>query len=831
MTDAELIDRILSGEEELFSRIVERYTGYVWALCSTYVRNESDCGDVVQEVFIQCYRRLDTLRNRSAFTAWLGQVTRRQSLNWLKKAARRQAAMTRYAEDVRHATENKGVSADGLEREELANAIRELIDTLPPKCREAMKVYYSEEYSVVEAARFLNISRFAMKKRLSVGRKLLRERFAGELKAPLEPATRKEELAARVVAAVPFGSASWLTKAAGATATVSNITLAWGITIMWKKIALGLAAIILLFMVGRVLTDKPAERTDEDVIAKTVPEEPIKRENDSLETFAKREVSPPIPDEPEISEDDAILTSEVAPDEEEPAKQEEEAAELEPASVSGLVTDSKEVPLEGAKIYLRIGKGASVGNADKLYTATTGVDGRYTISNIDTFDNGVIHAAGWGLMTSFGKQVIIKPGARKNVDFQLWPQPPKSSFISGQVLSDEGEPIFGAQVMPRRLANSDWEAVIVLAAGNVFSSITDEEGRFYVTPLSKNGIIDLCVSREGYGTAYFAGIETGEENVTFVLNSGGAIAGRVKQADGRPAPDVEIEALGIRGEPPDNLTMGGIYTTRTNEKGAYTFDHLGEDHLYTVRVVNAFSFSIKEHSIDRLQPILAALQYEESPIAKSEVLVQAGRTTSGVDFVFDPASMTRLHGVVTDASSGVPAYPLRILLVEEGADPNDLSEARVPVTSRVAPDGSYEFTLDISETVYYNVCYQYVEFQHVDGHYITVRMEAIPATDVALEPGADKEFDFTVDGPLTIPVRLVDDEDNPVEGVRAMIKNPDLGKRAQWGGSISGPDGRTVLRGLNPQYTYEIFGGGSKHHEVQGGPGETLPELVITCRQ
>ena len=157
------------------------------------------------------------------------------------------------------------------------------------------------------------------------------------------------------------------------------------------------------------------------------------------------------------------------------------------------------------------------------------------------------------------------------------------------------------------------------------------------------------------------------------------------------------------------------------------------------------------------------------------------------------------------------------------------------ITTDIDRSGACERTIvievedgDISETAYYNVCFQYAEFQHADGHYIAINKDVVSATTVALEPGADKEFDFTVDGPLTIPVRFVDDEGNPVEGVRTMIKNVDSG--GQWGGTISGPDGRAVLRGLNPQYTYGIFGGGSEHHQVKGEPGETLPELVVTCQ-
>ena len=79
MNESELVTRILAGEESLFAQIVSRYSGCVWAVCSSYVRNPSECEDVAQEVFVQGYRRLDTLRNPRALGAWLCQLARQLS--------------------------------------------------------------------------------------------------------------------------------------------------------------------------------------------------------------------------------------------------------------------------------------------------------------------------------------------------------------------------------------------------------------------------------------------------------------------------------------------------------------------------------------------------------------------------------------------------------------------------------------------------------------------------------------------------------------------------------------------------------------------------------
>lgn len=226
MTDAELVSRVLSGEETLFKEIIERYAGYVWALCSSYVRNQSDCEDVVQESFIQCYRRLDTLRNRNAFPCWLRQLARNRSLIWLRTASRRRAALAAYAEESQVGETAEQETPDtSAEREELHRGIRAQIGGLPENFREALSLHYIGGYSIAEAARFLGIRPDAMKKRLEIGRKKLKAALVEEIEVALAPGKPPERLDAMILAAIPFGEAPWLAKAAVAGAVAGKAGL------------------------------------------------------------------------------------------------------------------------------------------------------------------------------------------------------------------------------------------------------------------------------------------------------------------------------------------------------------------------------------------------------------------------------------------------------------------------------------------------------------------------------------------------------------------------------------------------------------------------------
>ena len=254
MTDSELIGRILAGEDRLFGELVNRYTGCVWAICASHIFSPTDCEDVVQDTFVQCYLRLNTLRRPAAFGRWLSQVARRRCLQWLRTTSRRRAAMTRYEEHVQNAHDATGAE-DSLAREDVQRTVYALVQTLPPKTREALFLCYSEGYSATQAAEILGTTPDAVAKRLRYGRTLLEKKIAGELEPALRARKHKEPLAGAVMAAIPFGNAPWL-GAAGAAAAAKLGTMG-GIAVMTKKTFLVVGAVFALAVLTYSLAHRP----------------------------------------------------------------------------------------------------------------------------------------------------------------------------------------------------------------------------------------------------------------------------------------------------------------------------------------------------------------------------------------------------------------------------------------------------------------------------------------------------------------------------------------------------------------------------------------------
>lgn len=129
-SDAELVARCRSGDEEAWGELVERFSRYVFAIATRAFRlPEHDAEDVFQEVFGRVYERLGTLRSDDAIRPWIGQLTRNCCLDRVRGGGRELAVETveeRAADDVMAQLDEALVVQEGLAR--LSQECREVLD-------------------------------------------------------------------------------------------------------------------------------------------------------------------------------------------------------------------------------------------------------------------------------------------------------------------------------------------------------------------------------------------------------------------------------------------------------------------------------------------------------------------------------------------------------------------------------------------------------------------------------------------------------------------------------------------------------------------------------
>lgn len=87
--DAELVKRILNGEEALFGELIQKYQQRVYSTLYHMTANHEDATDLTQDAFVKAFRVLNTFKGESSFYTWVYRIAVNRTLNFLKQRKQR----------------------------------------------------------------------------------------------------------------------------------------------------------------------------------------------------------------------------------------------------------------------------------------------------------------------------------------------------------------------------------------------------------------------------------------------------------------------------------------------------------------------------------------------------------------------------------------------------------------------------------------------------------------------------------------------------------------------------------------------------------------------
>src|SRR5260370_10522111 len=85
LSDAELGELVLAGEQDGFAVLVERYKDAVQNLAYRMLSNATEAEDVRQEVFVRAYTQLATYKSAHKFSTWLLSIASHLAIDQLRR--------------------------------------------------------------------------------------------------------------------------------------------------------------------------------------------------------------------------------------------------------------------------------------------------------------------------------------------------------------------------------------------------------------------------------------------------------------------------------------------------------------------------------------------------------------------------------------------------------------------------------------------------------------------------------------------------------------------------------------------------------------------------
>jgi RNA polymerase sigma factor (sigma-70 family) len=179
-SDSVLVHQALTGDQEAFEALISRYKKTLFGLIYHYVGEYHEAHDVLQQVWLQLYLSLATLRPKKQIKPWLFTVARNRSLDVLrrKRLPSFSEVETGHEEDEAASWETISDSSptpeELAERRDLQQAIQRAIQALPRKYRAVVLLYYADQLTFSEIGQVLNMPGSTVKTRFYRAKPLLR---------------------------------------------------------------------------------------------------------------------------------------------------------------------------------------------------------------------------------------------------------------------------------------------------------------------------------------------------------------------------------------------------------------------------------------------------------------------------------------------------------------------------------------------------------------------------------------------------------------------------------------------------------------------------------
>lgn len=187
LSDGVLAQQSLNGDQRAFEALIEQYRSLLFNAIYQILGDYDQSCDILQQVFLQLYLSLPTLKQDKSFRGWLLKVARNRCLDELRRKHAMPFSTLEVIEDEDEASlllalsDPSPLPEEIAERHDLRSAIRRAIDDLPPRYRRVVLLRYAGQRSFAEIGQELSIPAATAKTHFQRAKVLLRAALSTEM--------------------------------------------------------------------------------------------------------------------------------------------------------------------------------------------------------------------------------------------------------------------------------------------------------------------------------------------------------------------------------------------------------------------------------------------------------------------------------------------------------------------------------------------------------------------------------------------------------------------------------------------------------------------------
>jgi len=166
MVDLKLIEDCKANSKKAQIALYRKYNQGMYRIAYRLLRNVEDAEDVIQESFLNAFKKIHQFKGDVTFGAWLKKIVVNRSINQLQKNQ-----LTLVDMDESNLAHIQSVDKNPTSHgNKVLKEVKSAISVLPEKYRYVVMLYLIEGFDHLEIAEILNISVPTSKTRLSRGK-------------------------------------------------------------------------------------------------------------------------------------------------------------------------------------------------------------------------------------------------------------------------------------------------------------------------------------------------------------------------------------------------------------------------------------------------------------------------------------------------------------------------------------------------------------------------------------------------------------------------------------------------------------------------------------
>lgn len=155
-TDEAVARRVQAGDADAFGILIERYETRLKRYGWRFLNTKEDIEDMVQDVFIKAYTNIHSFNANRRFSPWIYRIAHNEFVNALRKQSRYPQSFFDPDTILPQLVAKETTDGERLDAE-LKEAIEASLETLAPKYRAPLVLYFYEEMSYQDIANVLKI--------------------------------------------------------------------------------------------------------------------------------------------------------------------------------------------------------------------------------------------------------------------------------------------------------------------------------------------------------------------------------------------------------------------------------------------------------------------------------------------------------------------------------------------------------------------------------------------------------------------------------------------------------------------------------------------------